>query len=349
MDKFIIYGAYGYTGSLIVELAVSKGLKPTVAGRNLELVKALAEKHDLPYLCFAFDDQKAWDKALEDQDLLLNCAGPFSITIKEILSACIRNKTHYTDITGEIEVFEFIQEHHEQAKQNGIVLLPGTGFDVVPTDCLAKYLHEQLPTATHLEMAFESTSGLSRGTALSVLKRIHQGSATREEGVIKVQPTASSTRTIHYGGKDRFSVGIAWGDVFTSFNTTGIPNVEVFTGMPVKTMKIMRQVGKWGWLIKTGLVQYIGRYLIRKKITGPSKDKRENLSSYLWGRVYDSNGNEVHAQMETPESYKLTAITAMLCAEKILAGKAKPGFNTPAGAFGSELIMEVVGVKRQLI
>ena len=303
----------------------------------------------MPHSTFEYDDQKAWDQALHNKDLLINCAGPFSLTIKEILPAALRNKTHYTDITGEIEVFDYIQSQDQLAKEAGIVMLPGTGFDVVPTDCLAKYLSEQLPSATHLELAFESSSGLSRGTALSVLNRFHKGSAIRVDGRIVEQKTASTSKTISFKGRERNVVGIAWGDVYTAFHTTGIPNITVFTGMPVKMMNTMKRASKLGWLIKTPLFQKIGRYFIRKKIDGPSVEKREHLKTQLHGRVWDNNGNEVVAEMETPESYKLTAITAVLCAIKILAGDASPGFQTPAGAFGSDLIMEVDDTKREIV
>ncbi|MFT7592622.1 MAG: short subunit dehydrogenase-like uncharacterized protein [bacterium] len=348
MDNFIIYGAYGYTGKLIVAEAVKKGWKPMVAGRNEALVKSLAEEFNLPYACFDFDDQRAWDEVLTQHKLLLNCAGPFSHTIKEVLPACVRNKVHYTDITGEIEVFEYVQSHHNDAIEAEIVMMPGVGFDVVPTDCLAKYLHEQLPTATHLELAFETNSGLSRGTALSVLNRFHKGSAIRENGVVKSVPAAQMNKTIHFNGKPKNVVGIAWGDVFTAFYSTGIPNIEVFTAMPEKTMNAMRRASKFGWFIKSKLVQRIGGNIIRKKVIGPNSEKRERLNANLWGRVSDESGKEVEAQMTTPESYKLTAITAVLCVDKILKGEAKSGYNTPAGAFGSGLIMEVDGVQRKL-
>lgn len=347
MNDLIIYGAYGYTGKLIVELAVEKGWKPTVAGRNHELIKALAEQYDLPYLCFDFDNQQAWDKALSDHSVLLNCAGPFALTIHEILPACLRNKTHYTDITGEIKVFEFIQEHHAEAQKAGVIMMPGVGFDVVPTDCLAKYLYEQLPTATHLELAFDSSSGLSRGTALSLLNRFHLGYATRKGGVIDWGPEATESKVISYGGKDRFMVGITWGDVFTAFYTTGIPNIKVYTGMPEKTMKMMRLAGKWTRLIKTPFIQRLGRYFIKKNITGPDKEKRDKMRCYLWGKVTDERGNSMVAEMETPESYRLTAHTALLCVEKVKAGEPQPGFHTPAGAFGSDLIIKLDGVTRE--
>lgn len=346
--NILIYGAYGYTGQLIVELAVKKGWKPTIAGRDEKKIHILAKRHDLPFLCFDFDDQPAWDNALTDKSLLLNCAGPFSHTIKQILPACLRNNVHYTDITGEIEVFEFVQQHNNQAKSAEIVLMPGIGFDVVPTDCLAKYLHEQLPSSTHLELAFNSSSGFSRGTALSVLNRFHTGSAIRENGIIVPKIAASEHKNISFFGQERNCVGIAWGDVFTAYITTGIPNIQVFTAMPIKTMNLMRKAGKWAWLIKSKLVQKIGGFIIRKKIDGPSLEKRENLKCQIWGKVWDEYGNEVMVEMETPESYKLTSIAALLCVEKILNKESKSGYQTPAGAFGSALIMEVDGVKRIL-
>ncbi len=349
MNNVIIYGAYGYTGRLIVERAVELGWTPTLAGRNLSLVKTLAEKYNLPFVSFEFDDKRSWDNALKDKDLLLNCAGPFSITIRDILPACIRNNTHYCDITGEIEVFEYIQGNDQKAKDAGIVMLPGVGFDVVPTDCLSLFLKEQLPTATHLELAFESNSGLSRGTAFSVLNRFHKGSAIRENRVIKEMAAASSNKLLPFNGKMKNAVGIAWGDVFTSFYTTGIPNIQVYTAMPEKTMNIMRKAGKWSWLIKTKLVQKMGRRIINKRIKGPGAEKRDSLMAHLYGKVWDDNGNVVEASLNTLESYKLTSITALICAEKILKGEASAGYNTPAGAFGSELIMEVEGSTRQLL
>lgn len=347
MNNILIYGAYGYTGKLIVDLAEKKGYRPVIAGRNEEKIKALANQYQLPYHCFDYDDQNAWDQALAGKKLLVNCAGPFSLTIEQILPACLRNKVHYTDITGEIEVFTYVQKHDQEAKEAGVIMLPGTGFDVVPTDCLAKYLYEKLPTATHLEIAFDSTSGFSRGTALSLLNRFPRGGAYRENGVIKSEPMASVSRVIHYGGKDRLSAGIAWGDVFTAFYTTGIPNIRVYNSMAEKLMKTIRIANKFTWLIGTGLVQKIGRRVIKNKIDGPEESKRESLRSYIWGKVTDAKGNEVEAELETPESYKLTATTVWMCVEWILEGQVKPGYNTPAGALGSDLIMQVEEVNRK--
>ena len=332
-----------------MEEAVRNGWKPMIAGRNEFKIQSLAKKYNLPYQCFEYDDQAAWDKALKDKQLLLNCAGPFVDTIEEILPACLRNIVHYTDISGEIEVFDYIQKHNDEAKRIGVVMMPGLGFDIVPTDCLAKYLSEQLPDATHLELAFSSSSGFSRGTALSLLNRFHKGSAIRKNGEVLWKSAASVQKEVFFGGLQRFVIRIVWGDVYSSYFTTGISNIEVFTSVTPKLAKIMQRAFRFRWIIKSKWFQAIGKSLIRRKIHGPDSAKRNQLRSYIYGKVSNNSGDLVKAQLETPESYKLTSITSLMCVENILTNPYLPGYQTPGGLFGSDFILQVPKVKRQLL
>ena len=150
--RFLIYGVYGYTGELIARYAAERGLAPVVAGRNEAKTRAIAEQHGFEHRVFALDDLAAIDAALAEVDVVLHCAGPFSLTSRPMVEACLRNKKHYTDITGEIAVFEACAERDKQAHDAGVMLMPGVGFDVVPSDCLAKHLKDRLPTATHLTL-----------------------------------------------------------------------------------------------------------------------------------------------------------------------------------------------------
>ena len=99
---FLIYGANGYTGELITRYAVESGMKPILAGRNAIAIEELAKKHHLDYRVFSLDETERVDAALQEVDMVLHCAGPFSITSRRMVDACLRNKRHYTDITGEI-------------------------------------------------------------------------------------------------------------------------------------------------------------------------------------------------------------------------------------------------------
>ena len=53
--------------------------------------------------------------------------------------------------------------------------------------------------------------------------------------------------------------------------------------------------------------------------------------------------------MRCPEAYDLTALSVLLIAQKILKGQFKPGYQTPASAYGEDLIMEIPGVERELM
>ena len=187
---WLIYGANGYTGRLIAEEAVRRGLKPVLAGRNVEALTPLAARLGLPVRAFALDDAAALRAGLTGVGLVLHCAGPFSATAGPMLEACLDIGAHYLDITGEIDVFAHCHAQHARAQARGIVVLPGAGFDVVPTDCLAAALKRALPDATSLVLAFVGGGGPSPGTAKTGVEGLGKGGRARIGGTVKRVPLA---------------------------------------------------------------------------------------------------------------------------------------------------------------
>ena len=344
MPNFLIYGANGYTGELITRFAVERGLRPIVAGRNAAAIKALGEKHGLEYRVFSLDETAALDAALQEVDMVLHCAGPFSITSRPMGEACLRNKKHYTDITGEIAVFEACAAADQKAKDAGIMVMPGVGFDVVPSDCLARHLKDRLPSATNLSLAFYGMGRMSHGTQATMTMNVGRGGAVRRDGKIMHVPAAWRTREIDFGEVKKTGVTIPWGDVSTAFYSTGIPNIEVYTIVPPSALRTMKMSRYIGWLFATGPVQ---KYL-QGKIPpgGPSDGERAKGKTLLWGEASDNDGNRVESRMTGPEGYTITAIAALNIAEKILAGNFTPGYQTPAKAYGADLVLEIEGVSR---
>ena len=163
--RWMIYGANGYTGELIARNARGQGLKPILAGRREAKVAPLAEQEGLEYRVFSLDDPDTLADELADVDLVLHCAGPFSRTSRAMLEGCLKARTHYLDITGEVAVFEHVFAQAARVEQAGIIACPGVGFDVIPTDCVAARLKEALPDARELSLGFSTRSGLSPGTA----------------------------------------------------------------------------------------------------------------------------------------------------------------------------------------
>ena len=344
-NNFLIYGANGYTGELITRFAAERGLKPILAGRNEAKISELAGKYGLEYRIFSLDDDAKLDSALQEVDMVLHCAGPFSITSVPMVKACLRNKKHYTDITGEISVFETCAAMGNKAVEAGIMVMPGVGFDVVPSDCLAMHLKNRLPSATHLTLAWYGMGRMSHGTQATMTMNVGRGGAIRKDGKITPVPSAWKTREIDLGEVRRTGVTIPWGDVSTAFHSTGIPNIEVYTVVPPSALKMMKTTRYLGWLMAMGFVQ---KYLQRNiPPGGPSDEERAKGKTLMWGEASDAEGNRVEARQQGPEGYTLTAHAALNIAEKILAGNFKPGFQTPAKAYGADLILEIEGTARQ--
>jgi short subunit dehydrogenase-like uncharacterized protein len=345
----LIYGANGYTGRLIVKQAVARGLRPVLAGRNATELGALARDHGLESRAAALDDAGALDAALAGCAVVIHAAGPFAHTSRPMVDACIRNRVHYLDITGEIGVFETLASNARstQARDAGVMLLPGSGFDVVPTDCLAAHLKRRLPSATWLTLAFSGGTGLSRGTATTMVENIQRGGAIRRGGKITPVPAAWKQRDINFGDRVRHVVTLPWGDVSTAFHSTGIPNIEVYTAAPAAAVRGMIMSRYLGWLMATAPAQDFLKGRIRAGAPGPSDAQRASAVARLWGEAWDDDGNKVVSRLRTPDGYTLTALTSVAAAEKVLAGGAKPGFQTPSLAFGADFILEIVGSERE--
>ena len=342
---FLIYGANGYTGELITRFAADRALKPILAGRNETKIADLAGKYGFECRGFSLEETAKLDAALQEVEMVLHCAGPFSITSRPMVEACIRNKKHYTDITGEISVFETCAAFDKKAQDAGVMVMPGVGFDVVPSDCLAKHLKDRLPTATHLSLAFYGMGRISHGTQATMTMNVGKGGAIRKDGKITSVPAAWKTQEIDFGATKKMGVTIPWGDVSTAFYSTGIPNIEVFTVVPPSSLKMMKMSRYLGWLLATSPIQ---KYLQSKiPAGGPSDVEREKGKTLMWGKATDPDGNSVESRQQGPEGYTLTAIAALNIAEKILAGNFKPGYQTPAKAYGADLILDIEGTARQ--
>ena len=337
MQQWLIYGANGYTGELIAREAVRRGHRPIVAGRNAEKIEALARELGCESRVFDLDRVD-----LAGVALVLHCAGPFVLTSAPMVGACLRAGAHYLDITGEISVFESIMERHAEAFARGVTLLPGVGFDVVPTDCLGAMLAGRLPGATELLLAFYSKgSALSRGTTRTMIESINEGGAIRRDGRIERVPFAYDVRTIPFTCGARMTMTIPWGDVATAFYTTGIPNIRVYLASSPKAIARARRLR---WLLPLLKPKPVRRLLqrIAAPESGPDEQRRAAGRVYLWGEV--SNGTDTRSMtMTTPEGYAFTAVSSVNAVERVLAG-VEPGAFTPAKLLGAELVSSVPGV-----
>jgi short subunit dehydrogenase-like uncharacterized protein len=346
--KWMIYGANGYTGALIAREAKTRGLSPVLAGRRADAIEPLARELGLEHRIFAVGSSDEMATHLEGVRLVLHCAGPFATTSAPMIDACLRAKAHYLDITGEIGVFEHAQTKNAEAQTAGVVVCPGVGFDVIPTDCVAAALKAALPDADHLALGFDSKSSLSAGTAKTTVEGIPQGGKVRKEGKIIDVPHAYATRHIDFGQGEKLAMTIPWGDVSTAFYTTGIPNIEVFVPSSPLVVFGAKQINHFRWLLGWGPLQSMLKSFAAKS-KGPSAEQREKLPTHVWGEITNARGEKKTARIRTANGYSITVTGALAVVEYLLKNGPPAGAYTPAKLMGADLVTKLPGSSALLI
>lgn len=346
--KWLIYGANGYTGQLIARQARQRGLKPILAGRSESGIAAIAAETGFDSLVFDLDDTAELNRALQGISIVLHCAGPFSATSQPMIEACLRNGCHYLDITGEISVFANAYKQGDEAAHADIVLMPGVGFDVVPTDCLAAKLVKALPAATAITLAFESGSHMSPGTAKTSVEGLAGGGCVRKDGKLQWVPLAWKTREIAFKHGKRLSVTIPWGDVFTAYISTGIPDIEVYMSAPPSSIMQMKRLRMLKPLLSMQWVQNLMKRRIDKSTTGPELVERQRSPMHLWGEVTTADGRSVSATMTTPNGYDVTISASLGIVEHLLVSDVEGGFYTPSLLMGADYATSLPGVTLEI-
>ena len=350
MTPWMIYGANGYTGRLCARVAKQRNLQPVLAGRNAAELSTLAQELGFEHRVFGLEDKQETARNLAGINAVLHCAGPFSATARPMLDACLAAGAHYLDITGEIAVFEAIHARDAEIRKAAIVAIPGVGFDVVPTDCVAAMLKDLLPTATHLKLAFRSRQGqLSPGTTKTMLEGLPEGGKVRRDGRIVTVPVGYKVETLAFTPERSYTaIAIPWGDVATAYYSTGIPNIEVFLGASENQIKRMKLPGWIAWLLGRSIVQAFLKRQIGKRVKGPDEKQRAADEMLVFGEASDEEGGKAGGKavlrLRTPAGYSLTADSAVTATCKVLEGRTAPGAYTPSMAFGARFVLGLEGV-----
>jgi saccharopine dehydrogenase (NAD+, L-lysine-forming) len=329
---------------MLAELAARSGERPVLAGRSAEKIAPLAKRLGLDHVAVDLQDAVALREAVEPMDAVAHCAGPFSATSAPMVQACLSGRTHYLDITGEISVFENVFEHDPDAEAAGVVLLPGSGFDVVPTDCLAAMLRQAQPEATYLDLAFMISGGISAGTMMSGLEGAAAGIQARVNGELQQIGIGERQRTAEFPSGPKQVSAIPWGDLVTAYRSTGIQNITTYTVLPGASV-IGRGERFLAPLLRAPAVQKAGKAAISRFVTGPSERKRASSRTEVWGEVRDLAGKRVSAAMSLPDTYDFTADAMLTAVKRVVAGEVKPGAHTPSTAFGADFVSELNGVE----
>jgi short subunit dehydrogenase-like uncharacterized protein len=343
--RFLLYGAYGYTGRLAAELAASKKFDVVLAGRNKDALAGLGDRLSLPTRVVGLNDATQLSEALKDIACVVHMAGPFAATSAPMVNACLATRTNYIDITGEIEVFEAMWSRKEEIKRAGITAVPGAGFDVVPTDCLAGYVAGKLERPASLVIALRGLESASQGTLRTAIRQVSKPVLCRRKGAI-VALNDQSPRWINFGSGDEPCVPVSWGDVATAFHSTGVRNVTVY----FQRTKLLQSADIFGKLFGPLLRSRIGQTglaaIVRRLPEGPSAAERSRQRSTIWAEAIDDWGTSSKATLSTPDAYDFAANSALEIASRIDLLPVPLGLVTPFRAFGADFVLTLPGCSR---
>jgi len=323
MKKLLIYGATGYTGRMAAERAKTLGLDFEIAGRNRQTLAALADALAVPFRVFDVDGAANGGaaQALAGIGVLLNFAGPFAQTAEPFMRACLEAGVDYLDITAEINVYRLAERLGAEADEAGVMLLPGDGWDVVPTDCLSVHVAQRVPEPQSLSVALQVPGSMSRGSAMSVSEIIGAGLMARVDDHLVATPEAQP-RDFDFGEGWVPCTPLSFGDLVTAWHSTGIPNIAMFVHVS-------------GDAFPEGDLSQLP--------DGPTAEQREAHRARAVAEVTGADGTVVRSMIETVNGYSYTPLAAVEAARRVLEGERRPGFETPARIFGSGFAETIEG------
>jgi len=344
--RLLIYGATGYTGRLIAAEAKRLGCDVVLAGRNAERLERLGASLRLPWYAVGLDEAGELDRALADVDVVLHAAGPFSVTARWMLEACLRTCTHYLDIAGELAVFQLARQYDGVSRRRGIMIMPGVGFGIVASDCLAAHVAARVPNARWLRIALSYPPIVSRGSMRTMFSLVHSHVAVRRGGRLVSVPVGRLERAFDYGEGDQWSTALSWPDVYTAYYTTGIKNIEVYVEAGVLTRSLYQLGALLAEPLSLPLVQALFRFSTNVWPEGPSMRTNLSAEQVIVAEIEDQWRRRARVRLKTANGYEFTPFSAMAIAQRVLAGDFCIGFQTPAKIFGADFILAVPGTSR---
>jgi short subunit dehydrogenase-like uncharacterized protein len=344
---FLIYGGNGYTAALLAQEALARGMRPVLCGRDVGRTKQAAERFGLDHRVARLDAARELERALRGVSVVMNAAGPFSETTAPLVEACLDNGVHYLDVTGEAETLDFVSRKHAEARASGIMLMPGVGFDVVPSDCLARHVVDQLARPCRLSIGITGLRSASRGSARTTIDQIGKKVLVRRGGRLCTVAPASLERSFDYGAGPSASLAVSWADVVSAYYSTGVPDIDVYFEATPAVRAALVTSRHLGWMMGSAPVQRYLKTWTRFLPEGPDEEERRTATAVVVAEAEDAEGRRATARLRTPEVYKFTAMTGAAVAERVLAGDWQAGFQTPSRVYGADFVLSFPGVSRE--
>lgn len=340
----LLYGATGFTGRLIADAALKLGLRPILAGRERKRVEPLARALGLEYRVAPLAHGAVLRDALQGIGVVLNAAGPFVETALPLLDACIETGAHYLDVSGELDALEAVAGRGPSARARGLMLLPGVGFDVVPSDCLCAHVARRAAQPRVLRIAISGLELASPGSSATVVGGLGRPTRVRRSGRLTELPRNTFTRPFDFGRGPRACTAVSWGDLASAHLTTGIEDVETYFEL-APAVAVMLQASTYAsWFFALPRVRESLQRQAKAWMPEPTVEQRASRRATVVVEIEDVRGKKHAARLSTPEAYTFTATVAAQILQRVAGGDTEPGFQTPGRLFGPQLVFGMAGV-----
>jgi short subunit dehydrogenase-like uncharacterized protein len=343
-SEWMLYGAYGRTGRLILDEALRRGHQPVLAGRDGRQLAALAQATGLKTRCVAVEDSAGLRAALSDVACVLLAAGPYGLTGPPMRRACLGAGCSYLDVNGEIDDFSRAMASDADARTAGVALIAGVGYGVVFGESLAAHVKARIPSATSLRLSFATkTAGRSRAATLSTASTLSAGGRDIYRGALRTRAIASPTWQVTFadGSPLRFAAA-PMAELVAAQRSTGIANITTGVSLSRTAALALRIAGP---LLGRILARTASRASTPAAQTASASDV-DSLRSRIWAHAADEGGGHAAAILETGEGYGAAAQAAVLAVELQLRDT-RVGAFTPVQAFGPGLARLVPGTRIQ--
>lgn len=344
--RILIYGATSYTGRLIAKRARHLRQAPIVAGRNAHRVGALADTLGMPARVCALDNPAALDQALADVGVVINAASPFAETAPALVEACLRTRTHYLDVSGELPTFETAYRYDSAAHKRGMMIMPGVGFMIVASDCLAMHVAALVPNAKYVRIGYLRPTSISRGTLRASLAMASSHVTIRRNRQLTLVPASRLQRSFDYGDGERDSVAVSGADVFTAYYSTGINNIETYIEADFISRTLYQVTAGVAETLQFAPVRRWVDFVAQAWPEGPSETQRQHEKCVVVAEAEDSWRRRGCARLVTPNGYDFTAEAATTIARRVMRGDFRPGFQTPGKVYGPNFVIGLAGSQR---
>ena len=346
--RWVLYGAYGFTGRLILDQALALGLRPVVAGRSADKIGEMARTHGLEQCVASMDDADALTQMLRGARLVLNAAGPMGETAVPLMQACLSAGSRYVDIGGDVSVLRKQLELAGAFQQARIAAVLAVGFDVVPTDYAAKWVAfdegKLVVGADEIRLGLSLPLSMSRGSARAFVDEVHQGTLVLRNGTLERVRPRTHIWVFDYGNGPVVSLANTWGDLLTTPLTTGLQNVSVYfeatssVRQAARLSELIAGPARWAW------ARSLLKWLVGLQAEGPDEELRISQHATVVAHLLGHGEVIRRIRIRTGDPYEFTGACAAKAVQRLLDVPDLVGIRTPASILGDDFLDGLPGV-----